>query len=103
MNALKKRVTGIGRVAGRVAAALVLAATIGGAAARPALADDDDRWEHGHHWREHERHEAHERWEHRGYYYNPYERGVYIYGPPPVVYEPAPPPAIQFVFPLDIH
>lgn len=97
---------GLCRIIGRFAAGLLLTAMIAGVA-RPALADDDDRWEHGGpHWRAHERHEEHERWEHHRYYYDPYVGGVYLYGPPPpppVVYEPAPPPVLQFVFPLDIH
>jgi hypothetical protein len=88
-----------------------LAALIGGTAAAPARADDDD-W-HGHHgWRHHEwrEHEWRERRPY-AYVYPSYPSYGYAYAPPPVIYAPpppppvyyAPPPGINFVFPIRIH
>jgi hypothetical protein len=85
-----------------IAAAAVVAVTLGGLAANPAAADgwrDHDR--RG--WREHERRD-HDWRRYRPYYVAP----SYYYGPPPVIYAPpprvyAPPPSINFVFPLGLR
>jgi hypothetical protein len=99
---------------GRAVLALALAAIIGGVAALPARADNDDNRGHGrghqqdrhqdrrgderdrYQWNEH-------RWrdEHPNVYVAP---GYYAYAPPPVVYAPPPvPPSLNFVFPLDLR
>lgn len=75
-------------------------ALLGGIAAMPARADDDD-WQR-HEWREHERRE-HE-WRERQAWcaYHPYACGYpsgYVYAaPPPVVYAPPPPPPPPVVY-----
>jgi hypothetical protein len=74
----------------------------------PAKADDWDDHRGGR-WREHERreeawrrhHEWERHWDHR--YWSP-ERRVYVYDPPPpVYYEPAPPPGVSFMFGFHDH
>jgi hypothetical protein len=90
---------------GRVACALVLAGLIGGAAASPARADNDDRWRgRGHQDARHDdrdRYRWHEnewRHAHPNVYVAP---NYYTYAPPPVVYAPPPvPPSLNFIFPL---
>jgi len=96
---------------GRTVCALALAALIGGVAALPARAENDDNngWRgRGHQearhddrrdnrdayrWREDEWHN-----DHPNVYVAP---GYYAYAPPPVVYAPPPvPPSLNFVFPL---
>ncbi len=77
------------------------------AAMAPAKADPWDRDDYrDHRWREHERREAawrrHHEWERRwdhGYWRYHEPRRVYVYDPPPpVYYEPAPPPGVSFSF-----
>jgi hypothetical protein len=103
----------VGQTARKMILALGLAAIVGGAAAGPALAHDDE-WRGGwrgregreHEWRRHEWRE-HEWREHHGYYRYGYAPGYvyapgYAYVPPPVVYAPPvyAPPSLSFVFPL---
>ena len=72
------------------------------ALAHPARADDDWR-DHDDRWRAHVRHE--EGWRHREEWRRHWDhrywddvRGVYVYEPPTVVYDPPPPPGIGFAF-----
>jgi hypothetical protein len=95
-----------GRAFGRIVGVLGLATVLGCAAIGAARADNDD-WRHERHgrhqhehrereWRKHER----EREVPAHYYAAP----GYVYAPPPVIYaRPAPPPAINFVFPLQLR
>jgi len=105
-------------IVGKIMMGFVLAAMIGSMEVAPALAKDD-----------HKRMEKHDngRYDHRGHrydrdhydqsgrgYYYAHGRRVYrpygygyrqpVYAPPPVYYEPAPPPGISIFFPpLYIH
>jgi Ni/Co efflux regulator RcnB len=96
----------------KVLTALVCVVVLGGVAARPARADDG--WGHHHErdrgyerdherereWREHRWHERHWREEHERPVYL-YQPPRYGYAPPAVIYAvPAPPPSVNFVFPI---
>ena len=84
---------------GAIAISATLAAAIGGLAAMPARADDDDR---GRNVQHHERHDRGRHPAHRTYRHDyRYEQPSYVYAPPPVYYAPPPrQPAIDFIFPL---
>jgi len=115
-------------IVGKIMMGLVLAAMIGSFEVAPALAKDDhkrmekhdngrydhrgrgyDRDRYDHRGRGYDR----DRYDHRGrrYYYahgrrmyRPYGYMQPVYAPPPVYYEPAPPPGISIFFPpLYIH
>ena len=93
---------------------LVLAAMVGSMDVAPAVAKDDhkhmgkhDNGRYEHRGRGYDR----DRYGHRGYYYargkrvyRPYGYSERVYLPPPVYYEPAPPPGIGIFFPpIFIH
>ena len=82
--------------------ALVLAAAIG-LAAGPVLADND----HGNRGRNDQHGRSYGRNDHRDYggyrAYDYYGGNRYVYAPPPVIYTPYAPPAIDFVFPINIR
>jgi hypothetical protein len=91
-----------------IAAAAVVAVTLGGLAATPASAegwrDHDRRGWRENEWREHEGRDHDWRW-HQPYYAAP---GYYYAPPPPVIYAPpprvyAPPPSFTFVFPFELR
>jgi hypothetical protein len=77
---------------------VALTALIGGLSAVPARADNDDRDRGRYEHQERARDRHHER---RAYDQAP---PPYVYAPPPVYYAPPPPPpAIDFVIPLDFR
>ena len=80
-----------GFMAGRIIIGLVLAAMAGGIDVVPALARDD-------HGRYGQRERGHERERERHWHDRRYDRS-YDYGPPPVIYAPAPAPGITIFFP----
>jgi hypothetical protein len=94
-----------GRKLGSIELSATLAVLIGGLAAMPARADEDDR---GHNVQQQEGYDhdygcppAHRSYQH--YYYR-YEQPSYVYAPPPVYYAPPPrQPAIDFIFPLNFR
>src|SRR3954451_18040399 len=103
---MKTTPTETGRLRGRsrgVLTAFVVAAALGLAAA-PVLADNDDNRGHDNgHGKKHHGPPPQARNEYRGpeyRSYNYYEGGRYYAAPPPVVYAPVAPPALEFVFPL---
>lgn len=89
--------------------ALGLASVFAASFTTPAKADDDHYYEHRHHDHGHHygygRDYDNDRYERRPAYrsYDYEDRDYYSYGPPPVVYAPYPPPAVEFVFPLRFH
>jgi hypothetical protein len=90
---------------GRTVSALALAALIGGVAALPARADNDDHGWRGRGHQEARHDDDRYRWRDREWHYdhpNVYVApNYYAYAPPPVVYAPPPvPPSLNFVFPL---
>lgn len=102
---------------GRAAVVLAVTAIMGGIAALPARADNDDNRGHGrgnpHEYRgnPHERRgdeRDHDEWNQREWRgQHPHVNvapDYYVYAPPPVVYAPPPvPPSLNFVFPLDLR
>jgi len=82
-------------------AALALAAAIG-LAAGPALGDNrDDRDRRDEHRPPVHRQVEHDNNGYRAYDYR--DSGRYVYAPPAVVYAPYGPPALDFVFPINIR
>ncbi len=103
MQRATTRARGFRPVTGRLVLALVLAGVVGGAAAAPARADDDDRGRGRHERLDRER-AARDEW--REHHRRPVYRApppAYVYAPPPVVYAPPPPPGINLIFPLNIR
>jgi hypothetical protein len=82
----------------RLLLAAVALSTIAGLTVGPALADDRD---HGHD-RDREVHRGPPPRMHEEY--RAYDGGGgYVYAPPAVVYAPAPPSGLDFVFPIEIN
>ncbi len=103
MQRATTRARGFRPVTGRLVLALVLAGVVGGAAAAPARADDDDRGRGRYERLDRER-AARDEW--REHHRRPVYRApppAYVYAPPPVVYAPPPPPGINLIFPLNIR
>lgn len=102
MKNLMGRSNGFHRNSRAFIAALTLAAVIG-LSAGPVLADNDN----GNRGRNDQRRAANNRDQHRdygGYRAYDYHGGpAYAYAPPAVVYAPYAPPAIDFVFPINIR
>jgi len=97
MKNIVDRSGGIRRHGQALVAGLVLA-TMVGVTAGPAFAADRDRGRAVH--RSISRTRDHQ----RGYRAYNYNNGPgYDYAPPPVVYAPYAPPALDFVFPIDIR
>jgi hypothetical protein len=99
MNTLSDRNDNRGR-GGRALIAALGVFTLLGFAAGPAFADDRD---HGHD--DHRDREVHRGPPPRMHEdYRAYDGGGgYVYAPPAVVYAPAPPSGIDFVFPIEIR
>ena len=86
---------------GRRLLAVLSVFTLIGLAAGPAMADDDRDRDHGHD-RDREVHRGPPPRVHEDY--RAYDNGGgYVYAPPAVVYAPAPPSGIDFVFPIEIR
>ena len=110
-------------IVGKIVMVLVLAAMTGSMEVAPALAGDDynrggrnENSHYDHRGRGYDDHRSRgygrDRYDHRGRYYYSHGRRVYrpygymqpVYAPPPVYYEPAPPPGISIFFPpIYIH
>ena len=89
------------RKLGAICVSAALAALVGGLAAMPARADDDDR---GRNVRQEHNDRARHPVRHVRRMDNRYEAPRYVYAPPPVYYV-APPrqPAVDFIFPLNFR
>ena len=100
MNTLFDRNDHRGR-AGRALFAALSVITLLGVAASPAFADDDRDRGHDDH-RDREVHRGPPPRVHEDY--RAYDNGGgYVYAPPVVVYAPAPPSGVDFVFPIEIR
>jgi hypothetical protein len=98
---------------GRTLIVLALAAIMGGLAALPARADNDDNRGHGR-GHQQDRHQDRRADDRDRYQWNDRQwrgehptvnvaPGYYAYAPPPMVYAPPPvPPSLNFIFPLDL-
>jgi len=103
MTEFLTRMSGIGRNGRAVMAALVVASVLG-LAAGPALADERERARDEQQARDNHRDNDRGDRDHNEYRAYEYDGGPrYAYAPPPVVYTPYAPPALEFVFPLDIR
>jgi hypothetical protein len=96
MNTVTTQTTKKHRKLGTLVLSALLAASIGGLAAAPARADNDDRGRYV-------QQERNDRARHpvRRTYRS--EQPSYVYAPPPVYYVPPQRPAIDLVFPLNFR
>jgi len=95
MNTVTTQTSKKHRKLGTLVLSVLLAASIGGLAAAPARADNDDRGRNV-------QQERHSRAHHPVTTYR-YEQPSYVYAPPPVYYVPPQRPAIDLVFPLNFR
>jgi hypothetical protein len=103
MTNFLNRLSGATRNGRAVMAALAVASVLG-LAAGPALADDRERARDEQQARDNHRDNDRRDNDRDGYRAYEGDGGPrYVYAPPAVVYTPYAPPALEFVFPLDIR